>query len=276
MRHSFRYTPMFFVALLLIGNVHYLAAQEVFLPYNLLDGQKIFIEKGCVKCHSIMGKGGKVGSDLAKTQASRSPAGIVAMMWNHVSDMSRAMEVWQTIPKLDEVEMANLIAYLFSIRYLDEPGDAAWGKIVFEKNGCQKCHQVGGIGGKIGPPLDNVKQFGSPLSLAQEMWNHGLGMSRTMEHLHIKRPTFEGSEIADLLTYLQGIGHTEDDDISYMIPGSPKNGEALFQSKGCINCHKIGTKGKAVGPDLTKKQYYRGAVAIAGTMWNHGFTMWQK
>ena len=264
------------VALVLILSVYRLAAQDIPLPNNPLDGQKVFVEKGCVKCHSIMGKGGKIGSDLAKTQAKQSPAGIVAMMWNHVSDMRHAMEIWQSIPKLDENELANLVAYLFSISYLDEPGDAAWGRVVFEKSGCQKCHQVGGVGGKIGPPLDKARRFGSPLFLAQEMWNHGFGMSRTMERLGLTRPEFEGSEISDLLTYLQSINQAREENVSYMIPGSPKIGEKLFESKGCINCHQIGAKGKAVGPDLTKKQFHLGAAAIAGTMWNHGFLMWKK
>jgi cytochrome c2 len=253
-----------------------LAAQDISLPNSPLDGQGVFVDKGCVKCHAIMGKGGKIGSDLAKVHASHSPAGIVAMMWNHASDMRRAMEVWQTIPKLNESELANLVAYLFSISYFDEPGDAVRGKAVLEKSGCQKCHQNGGSGGKIGPPLDRVKQFGSPLFLAQAMWNHGLGMSRTMERLGLKRPTFEGSEIADLLSYLQHISHAVVEHASYMIPGSPKNGEKLFEAKGCINCHKIGAKGKSVGPDLMKKEFHLGATTIAGKMWNHGYTMWKR
>jgi cytochrome c551/c552 len=264
------------LAVAVLCSVSRLAAQEISLPNSPLDGQSVFIDKGCVKCHSIMGKGGKIGSDLAKVQASHSPAGIVAMMWNHVSDMRKAMEVWQTIPKLNESELANLVAYLFSISYFDEPGDAVRGKAVFERSGCQKCHQVGGAGAKIGPSLDKMKQYGSPLFLAQAMWNHGLGMSRSMERLGLKRPTFEGSEIADLLKYLHSVSHVTDESVSYMIPGSPKNGEKLFQTKGCINCHKIGGKGKSVGPDLTKKEFHRGATVIAGGMWNHGFMMWKK
>ena len=265
------------LAVAVLCSAFHLAAQEIPLPTSPFDGQSVFVDKGCVKCHSIMGKGGKIGSDLAKIQASRSPAGIVAMMWNHVSDMRNAMEVWQTIPKLNESELANLVAYLFSISYLDEPGNATRGKVVFERSGCQKCHRVGGgIGGKIGPPLDKMQQYGSPLFLSQAMWNHGLGMSRSMERLGLKRPAFEGSEIADLLSYLQSVSHAVTEHASYMIPGSPKNGEKLFQTKGCINCHKIGAKGKSVGPDLTKKEFHRGATAIAGVMWNHGFMMWKK
>ncbi len=253
-----------------------LEAQQLPLPNTPLDGQRLFVEKGCVKCHSIMGKGGTIGSDLAKVQAGRTPGAIVAMMWNHASDMSKAMEIWQTIPKLSEAELANLLAYLFSINYLDEPGDPDRGKVVFDKNGCGKCHQVGGVGGRIGPPLDKVKAFGSPLFLAQAMWNHGFEMSRGMEQLGVKRPSFEGSGIADLLSYFRSLTHTEQATVSYMIPGSPRVGEMLFRSKRCISCHKIGENGKAIGPDLTKKQFRPGAMSIAGIMWNHGDLMWKK
>lgn len=261
-------------ALFLAAAVPSSAWQEMPLPENPLEGQRLFSEKGCVKCHSIRGKGGSVGSDLAKTQANRSPAAMVTMMWNHAADMSKALEVWQTIPKLSERELASLVSYLFAIEYFDEPGDQERGRVVFERSGCQKCHQVGGKGGKFGPPLDKLKRFGSPLFLAQAMWNHGVGMSATMERMKQKRPTFVGSEVADLLKYLQSLSGTED-EMSFMVPGNPKDGERLFQSKGCINCHAVGKKGKAVGPDLTKKQFRRGAIDIAGTMWNHGYRMWK-
>ena len=267
--------PAYVLTLVLATAFPCLSRQEMPLPENPLEGQKLFSEKGCVRCHSIMGRGGKIGSDLAKTQANHSPAGIVALMWNHAADMSKAMEVWQSIPKLTEQELASVVSFLFSIDYFDEPGDVVWGKVVFEKSGCRRCHQVGGNGGKIGPALDKVSRFGSPLFLAQAMWNHGVGMSRTMERLGLARPTFEGSEFADLLKYLQSISAGDNYEMSFMVPGSPKKGERLFRSKGCITCHAVGEQRKAIGPDLTKKQFRRGAIAIAGSMWNHGYRMWQ-
>ncbi len=41
-----------------------------------------------------------------------------------------------------------------------EPGDQAAGKILFTKT-CLVCHQEGGVGGKIGPPLDGVGLTGT-------------------------------------------------------------------------------------------------------------------
>lgn len=250
--------------------------QEFPLPKNPLDGQRLFIDKGCAHCHSIMGRGGKVGSDLAKKLAGHNPAGIIAMMWNHASDMSRAMEMKQTVPNLNENELADLVGYLYSISYFDEPGDAAAGKIVFEKNGCVECHRVGNRGGSVGPSLEKIKYYGSPLFLAQAMWNHSIAMSQKMQQHRHKRPEFVGTDMANLFRYLLSIARYNIDSIGYMVPGSPRNGEMLFREKGCIDCHKIGNEGKTIGPDLTKKHFRLGAATIAGIMWNHQFRMWKK
>lgn len=250
--------------------------QKFPLPNNPLDGQKLFVKKGCVNCHSIMGKGGKIGSDLAKKLAGYSGGGIIAMMWNHSSDMSRAMQTWQTAPKLNENELADLVGYLYSISYFDEPGDPAAGKIVFRKNGCLKCHRVGDQGGVVGPALDKIRRYGSPLFLAQAMWNHSIAMTQKIQQYKYKRPEFMGSDIANLFSYLLSIARRNKDSIGYMVPGSPRNGEVLFREKGCIDCHKIGNEGNAIGPDLTKKYLRFGAATIAGIMWNHQFRMWEK
>ena len=42
--------------------------------------------------------------------------------------------------------MADLIAYLFSTRYFDEPGNAERGKVVFVKKQCNLCHAQGSQG----------------------------------------------------------------------------------------------------------------------------------
>jgi mono/diheme cytochrome c family protein len=40
---------------------------------------------------------------------------------------------------------------------LDDPNLVGEGKgLFFEKYGCQSCHQVGGTGGYVGPPLDRT------------------------------------------------------------------------------------------------------------------------
>lgn len=36
-----------------------------------------------------------------------------------------------------------------------------------------------------------------------------------------------------------------------IFPGEPRRGRELFQQQGCVRCHRVGTEGRDVGPDLT-------------------------
>ncbi|MFQ5674358.1 MAG: c-type cytochrome [bacterium] len=251
-------------------------AQNIALPNDPLGGQKVFVNKGCVNCHALFGKGGTIGRDLGKTQAQRGPAGIVAMMWNHSPEMSQVMQKPQEMPIFSEQEMADLIAFIYFLNYLDEPGDAEKGRLVLQEKKCLTCHKIAGKGGQIAPALDTVQRFANPLSLAQNMWNHGTGMSATMTVRGVDRPTFEGSELVDLFTYLRQIGGDQTDVSSYLIPGKPGIGEKLFEKKGCFNCHKVGQKGHEIGPDLTQVKFHLGVTRIAEEMWNHGPKIWTK
>ena len=271
-------------AIIFLGTISVLAftsgkgvAQDITLPNDPLAGQKVFVNKGCVNCHALFGKGGTIGRDLGKTQAQRGPAGIVAMMWNHTPEMSQVMQKPQEMPIFSEQDMADLIAFIYFLNYLDEPGDAVRGRTVLEQKRCLVCHSIGVHGGKKGvPALDEVKAFANPLSLAQKMWNHGIAMSAVMASFGIPRPKFTGTELVDLLAYLKELSAYQINVQKYLTPGKPIVGEELFVSKSCSNCHKIGAKGTKVGPDLTKVQFHLGVTRIAGEMWNHGPEIWKK
>jgi cytochrome c2 len=244
--------------------------QEVELPNDPLAGEKVFVNKGCVKCHSIFGKGGKIGRDLGKTQTHRGPTGIFAMMWNHSPEMGKLMQKPQKMPIFSEQEMADFMAFLYFLSYLDERGEAEKGRTVLEQKKCLACHKVGGEGRKVGPDLDKIKSHAHPLSLIQSIWNHGISMSAKMSALGIQRPKFTGSDIVDLFAYLREISAHETDASTYLTPGKPKVGERVFEEKACFQCHEMGNKGKAVGPDLTRVDFHFGVTQIAATMWNHG------
>jgi len=43
---------------------------------------------------------------------------------------------------MEKKETADLFAFLYFIRYMDEPGDPPKGKILIETKACIKCHTV--------------------------------------------------------------------------------------------------------------------------------------
>jgi mono/diheme cytochrome c family protein len=124
----------------------------------------------------------------------------------------------------------------------------ARGRAVFEEAGCIGCHKLHGVGGVVGPELDNV------------------GANRSAEWLlkHFKTPTAvtPGSAMPplkatdadlDALTLYVLSFTTEPLGAYYVsmktIPGLPA-GRRLFEEKGCLGCHAVGGKGGNIGPAL--------------------------
>ena len=69
--------------------------------------------KGCLSCHSVAGKGGKVGPDFERSKELDQPVTIVSNMWNHASAMADKMrEKSVTWPVFTEQEMGDIVTYL--------------------------------------------------------------------------------------------------------------------------------------------------------------------
>lgn len=266
----------YLILFILLSPLVKLMAQEIQLPSQPLEGQKLFLSKGCVKCHSIFGEGGKVGADLGRTQANKNTMDIVAAMWNHSWEMNRAMLRGQDVPQLSPQEMGSILSFLYYLKYFDEPGSPSEGKKVFSEKGCIECHQVGGIGGKSGPALDTLSIYASPVFLAQKMWNHGRRMVRKIKQKGLKVPRFKDNEMADLLAYLQSVSPVKPSLPRYSFPGSPQRGERIIKEKGCLKCHRVNGTGGKIGPNLSEKRFHEGVTKIAGRMWNHAPKMWKK
>ncbi|MBI3989242.1 MAG: cytochrome c [candidate division NC10 bacterium] len=245
------------------------------LPENPVEGRRLFVSKGCARCHTVWGEGGTGGPDLGKISPAGSFLQLAGILWNHSPQMTERMgEKGIQRPTFTPEEMAKLVAYLYSLQYFGEAGDPARGKALFAEKSCIKCHSVGGKGGEIGPPLDKFGRFLSPIAMAQAMWNHGPEMATAMQALKIPRPKFEGKEIADLLAYIRVEG--KGGEGIYMLPGSPTEGRRLFQDKDCIKCHAVRGKGGTIGPDLGRRELKRTVSEVAGIMWNHAPHMWAK
>ncbi len=241
---------------------------EYLLLGNVKEGWKVFVTKKCNLCHSIWGEGGKGGPDLGTIPASYvSQAQLAAVMWNHGPEMWGKMAANKIgFQKMKKEEMADLFAFLYFIRYMDEPGDPAKGKALMERKGCIRCHAV--KEGEKGD-LSRWGMYVNPILWAQMMWNHAPQMEQEMGRMGIPVVEFKGNEMVDLIAYVRSLS-TKAEKV-YLSPGDPQTGEKLFTRKGCVQCHA-----PAGELDLTKKKDFPKTLAqLAGTMWNHSHKMWR-
>jgi mono/diheme cytochrome c family protein len=251
------------------------AGGAYFLPGDAKLGMQTFFEKGCARCHSVLGEGGRTAPDLARAPGGNLGASeLLAGMWNHAPAMWQKMAAEKVVPpKFSVAEMSNLFAFLYSVRSLDEPGDAQRGRQLLADKQCLHCHAVNGQGGHVGPDLKKWASFRNPVSWVQTMWNHAPEMQKAMAGRGLRWPEFKENDVADLVAYVRTTAPAPRGRI-YLRPADSNSGRRLFQSKGCAGCHAIGGMGGARGPDLGSRALPRTLGQFAGQMWNHAPAMW--
>jgi len=242
---------------------------EYLLPGDIKAGWKVFTTKKCSNCHSIWGEGGKEGPDLGTLPESYvSQSQLAALMWNHWPEMWGKMTAKKIPPqKMDKKEMADLFAFLYFIRYMDEPGKPQNGKVLMENKHCSKCHPVVKEGAK--GDLGRWGMYINPILWAQMMWNHAPQMEQEIRKKGLSWVEFKGNEMVDLIAYIRSL--SSEMEKVYLSPGDPQNGRKLFIQRGCIQCHS--PRGEL---DLSKKKDFPRTLAqLAGMMWNHSPKMWK-
>jgi mono/diheme cytochrome c family protein len=232
-------------------------------------GARLFRDKGCAGCHTVDGKGGGVGPDLSRTTRPRTFYDLAAALWNHAPQMASAMKrAGVQRPKLSARESGHIAAYLFTLDYFDPPGNADQGRRLFAEKRCAVCHRIGGRGGSEGPRLDSLKPYGSPIALASAMWNHGPTMAAAMVAKGIERPTFQGGEMLDLITYINRLSPTLSTGPLYVLPGRTAEGLKAFTDHRCVECHAPSTSTGPAAIDLVEREAHKSLVDFASTMWN--------
>jgi cytochrome c2 len=161
------------------------------------QGRLVF-ERSCESCHSFgPGIGKKI--DLFQRRAPQTVTSYIAAMWNH-ADLMRARNGAQ-FKELDPEDMPDLVAFLFSQFYFFDRGDAVRGRRVFDDKNCARCHeqrrtQTGA------PDLAHSAELYSPITLTSALWDHAPAMFEAMKQDRLAWPRFRGSEMADLIAYL--------------------------------------------------------------------------
>ncbi|MFQ5602431.1 MAG: c-type cytochrome [bacterium] len=242
---------------------------------NVLKGKKLLTEKGCLNCHSVHGKGGKIARQLDKLPEYISPLFMAESMWNHGPDMMNKMkELRIKWPKFNEEEIVDLTNYLRILR-MESPsaevymkaGNPASGKELLASKGCLRCHSVNGQGGEIGPDLMDLNFNKSVTEIAGMMWNHGEKMMENMRKVKMDWPEFQGSEIADLISYLYYLHFLEQN-------GNAGKGKKLFNNRGCANCHE--QESQIPAPKVVDMKSIDTPIKMVQVMWNHAPNMQKR
>lgn len=160
-------------------------------PGSPRRGRELFASKGCAACHSVAGRGGRPGLDLA----GRRPA-LTGSIW----ELAGLMGSHRSVPRASDQEMADILAYLYFINYANVRGVPKLGGQLFEAK-CSPCHTLGG-GKKVGPDLATVPELSDPLAIIAAMWEHAPTMEQEMRDRNIPRPHFEPGDAADLTAFL--------------------------------------------------------------------------
>ena len=177
------------------------AAREFRSAGDPARGRRLFAEKGCGRCHDVLGDGRQIGPDLGKAELRGSVTQLAGRMWNHWPAMTEAMgSLGMSTPIFKGEDVADLFAYLFITRYEGRPGALVQGRIVYRQKGCVTCHGPAGEGG-TGLPLRGLAGE-SKEKIAQRMWNHAPRMKEQMGTQQIPWPRIDPGELAALLTLL--------------------------------------------------------------------------
>jgi mono/diheme cytochrome c family protein len=147
-------------------------------------GEELFLSKGCAACHT-----GRL--DLPPRLLGKTLTEIAVSMWNHQPRMAAAP------PHLELPEMRELLSYLWARQFFSGSGNAAAGARVFTSKHCSSCH-VNGPGPKM-PPTGRTF---SGASMVSALWSHGPRMLQQMNTQKISWPRFDGSQMADLIAFL--------------------------------------------------------------------------
>lgn len=165
------------------------------------SGRVLFRDRGCVRCHQ--GGAGQSAPDLA-TAAEQDPIAFAAAMWNKSPRMIAAMRAANvTAPRLTGEEMADLAAYLGTLRYLGGTGSSGGAVRAAEAGGCTGCHTIEGRGAGPGGALDRMPQVGARAAVIAALWNHVRLPAATMQAQW--RP-ISPAQVADLVAFFETRG----------------------------------------------------------------------
>ncbi|HEX5229147.1 MAG TPA: cytochrome b N-terminal domain-containing protein [Bryobacteraceae bacterium] len=124
-----------------------------------LAGLSFFKSEGCLGCHPGAGQKG-IGPDLTKIpKEHRNAAWLVPHFQNPSQVVPGSAMPPINLPKADLNALSLFVLTLTpenEAALLATPAYVTQGAVVYQKNHCDACHQIDGVGQKLGPALDGV------------------------------------------------------------------------------------------------------------------------
>ncbi|HEX9728871.1 MAG TPA: c-type cytochrome [Gemmatimonadales bacterium] len=165
------------------------------LPRRPAAGRALFAAKGCANCHSIRGQGGTRAPDLG-TRPPRNLLDFAARMWNKAPGMTQVMrEAGIDVPQLGPGDMADLVAYLASVRYLTNEGSAGRGRERLGPLGCLGCHAV--------DDFTRTRGLNDRAAVIAVLWNH---LAAAENVSSAAWPVLRSTDVADITAFLLTTG----------------------------------------------------------------------
>jgi mono/diheme cytochrome c family protein len=177
------------------------------LPGRIVEGAKAFTAHRCVVCHAPSGSGRGAARNLVEREAHKSVTEFAATMWNKAPVMLEEMRRRGIeAPRVSPQAMADIVAYLYSVRYFAEAGDPRQGVILAQQKGCLDCHALYGERGKPASDLARARGIGTAAGALAALWNHAFVVARPASQA--APATFTGPEMANLVAYLRSLARS--------------------------------------------------------------------
>lgn len=182
-----------------------------FRPGNPRAGAVVFRTKHCADCHQEAPIAGPdaLAPDLSRSGAEQTITEIAGTMWNHIEPMSKRMSKsgipW---PRLSTDEMADLIGYIYWLKFKDPPGDVRQGADVFSAKSCTNCHTSATQPNQ--PSKHPLPTLNSPITMMLLMWNHAPKMDSLLRATNLDWPNFSLPEMINLFNYLRQTASGDD------------------------------------------------------------------
>jgi mono/diheme cytochrome c family protein len=234
---------------------------------DAMNGAAVLTREECNACHTIHGQGmgheppaGTRAPDLAESVAAASrPAALASALWNHAPDMWREMPArGASPPSATDAEWQDVFAYLYSLRFAENPAQFSRGKTAFGAN-CSACHSEALPKHGPGKPISGWAPVNDPVSLVWQMWNHAATMNKSGGEASKPWPILTGQDFLDITAWLQNVQKLAPER-SFAMP-EPATGRLAY-AENCQTCH---TGSKALEATVSGQSF----MDLGAGMWNH-------